>query len=159
MDDNFDPYWSNITPTLHAAIFNEIQINNYICDTCSVVSFVSAINEHETQGCVQKSQTMHVNIKPCLQSTRVYTEHKISASLNCVTVRGKGKMERARGGGANRHLRYRFPSLPVPRQAGHHCVYLQRSTNLGDILRQEKDNVCCYALFVCLRAPGLYLSL
>jgi hypothetical protein len=40
---------------------------------------------------------------------------------------GKGK------GVARRLMRYRFPSLPVPRQAGLQRMYLQRSAKLGNI--------------------------
>jgi hypothetical protein len=43
-----------------------------------------------------------------------YTRRKISASLGYVTERGKRKMERVKGE-ARRLVRYRFPSLPVPR--------------------------------------------
>jgi hypothetical protein len=44
-------------------------------------------------------------------------------------VDGKGKGE------ARRHMRYRFPSLPVPRLAGQQLVYLILLTKLDDALR------------------------
>jgi hypothetical protein len=55
---------------------------------------------------------------------KTYIGRKMSTSLGYVSVRGEVRMERARGGGARRLMRYRFPSLPVPRLAGQQLVYL-----------------------------------
>jgi hypothetical protein len=64
----------------------------------------------------------------------LYTGSKISASLSYVTVRGKGKMEEPLGSKTPYALSLPLP--PQPRLAGHQRVYLQRSTKIGDILRQ-----------------------